>query len=93
MKALKAKGVQLNARFVVFDESDLLAAGLKAGIIHALVRRDPAGMTFLGGKAILAHLNKKAVKPFVDVGPVEIASQGAMKPEGYFSATIVPETK
>ena len=68
IKSLKAKGVEVNTKFVGFDDSDLLQSGLKSGVIQALVVQDPEKMGYLGVKAVVDFINKKPVEPVVDTG-------------------------
>jgi ribose transport system substrate-binding protein len=68
VKALKTKGVEVNTKFVGFDNSDLLVAGLKGGVIDALIVQDPEKMGYLGVKAVVDTINKKTVEPLVDTG-------------------------
>ena len=68
IKSLKSKGVEVNTKFVGFDDSDLLQSGLKSGVIQALVVQDPEKMGYLGVKAVVDFINKKPVEPVVDTG-------------------------
>jgi ribose transport system substrate-binding protein len=68
IKSLKAKGVEVNTKFVGFDDSELLLSGLKSGIIQALVVQDPERMGYLGVKAVVDFINKKPTESYVDTG-------------------------
>jgi len=68
MKSLRDKGVEIKTKFVGFDDSELLAQGLKSGVIDALVVQDPDKMGYLGVKAVVDFLNKKPIEPVVDTG-------------------------
>ena len=68
LKALRDKGVQVDAKFVGFDDSALLIQGLQNGVINALVVQDPEKMGYLGVKSLVDHLNGKTVAAYVDTG-------------------------
>jgi ribose transport system substrate-binding protein len=68
VKSLKAKGVEVNTKFVGFDESDLLKQGIESGVINALVVQDPEKMGYLGISALIDHLNGKPLQAVVDTG-------------------------
>ena len=68
VRALKDKGVEVNTKFVGFDNSDLLKQGLDKGIIQALVVQDPEKMGYLGVKSVVDYINKKPVDAIVDTG-------------------------
>lgn len=68
LRSLKSKGVNVNVKFVGFDNSDLLVQGLESGLVHALVVQDPERMGYLGVKALVDHLNTKPLEPLVDTG-------------------------
>lgn len=68
VKALKDKGVEVNTKFVGFDDSDLLKQGLASGVIQALVVQDPEKMGYLGIKALVDFINKRPVEAVVDTG-------------------------
>jgi ribose transport system substrate-binding protein len=68
IKALKAKGVEVTAKVVGFDNSELLIAGLKSGIFDALVVQDPEKMGYLSVKAVVDAINKKPVEAVIDTG-------------------------
>ena len=68
LKSLRKKGVQVDAKFVGFDDSTLLIQGLQTGVIDALVVQDPEKMGYLGVKSLVDHLNGKTVEAYVDTG-------------------------
>lgn len=68
LKALRDKGVQVDAKFVGFDDSTLLVQGLQNGVIDALVVQDPEKMGYLGVKSLVDHLAGKPVEAFIDTG-------------------------
>jgi ribose transport system substrate-binding protein len=68
LKSLRDKGVEVKAKFVGFDDSDLLKQGLQNGVIDALVVQDPEKMGYLGVKSVVDYLNKKPVESYVDTG-------------------------
>ncbi len=80
IKALKSKGVEISTKFVGFDDSELLVAGLKSGIIQALVVQDPERMGYLGVKTVVDFINKKPVEGYVDTGVTVKTAESVAKP-------------
>lgn len=68
LKSLRDKGMEVRAKFVGFDDSELLVQGVKSGVIDALVVQDPEKMGYLGVKSVVDFLNKKPVEPLIDTG-------------------------
>lgn len=68
LKSLRDKGVEVRAKFVGFDDSELLVQGVKSGVIDALVVQDPEKMGYLGVKSVVDFLHKKPVEPLIDTG-------------------------
>jgi ribose transport system substrate-binding protein len=75
VKALKDKGVEVSAKFVGFDDSELLLQGLQNGVIQSLVVQDPEKMGYLGVKSVVDFINKKPVEGYVDTGVTVKAKQ------------------
>lgn len=80
LKSLRTKGVEISAKFVGFDDSELLISGLKAGVIDALVVQDPEKMGYLGVKAVVDFINKKPVEGYVDTGVTVKTKETETKP-------------
>ena len=55
-------------KFVGFDASETLKAGLKAGDLQGVVVQNPFRMGYLGVKAVVAVLRGQKVEPVVDTG-------------------------
>lgn len=68
LRALRDKGVDINAKIVGFDDSALLVQGLQNGVIDALVVQDPEKMGYLGVKSLVDHLNGKPIDAYIDTG-------------------------
>ncbi|MBV8781715.1 MAG: substrate-binding domain-containing protein [Phycisphaerae bacterium] len=77
LKSLKAKGVEVTAKVVGFDNSELLVAGLKSGIFDALIVQDPEKMGYLGVKAVVDVIHKKPVEPVIDTGVTVMTKESA----------------
>jgi ribose transport system substrate-binding protein len=70
LQALEQLGLAGKIRFVGFDSSPPLVAGLRSGTIDALVVQDPRRMGDLAVQALADLLAKKSVAPMVDTGAV-----------------------
>jgi len=66
--ALQKADLAGKLRFIGFDSSEKLVAGVSAGQIDALVLQDPMKMGYLAVKAIAAHLHKEQVEARIDTG-------------------------
>jgi ribose transport system substrate-binding protein len=55
-------------KFIAFDSSETLNAGLKAGDVQGLVIQNPMGMGYLGVKTVVAVLRGEKVAPVIDTG-------------------------
>lgn len=68
VKALRDRGVEVKAKVIGFDSSDLLSQGLQNGVFDALVVQDPEKMGYLGVKSVVDHIQHKTVEGYVDTG-------------------------
>jgi len=66
--ALQQSKLAGKVKFVGFDASEKLIAGLKAGQINALVVQNPRKMGYEGVKAVVEHIQKKGVQKRIDTG-------------------------
>lgn len=66
--ALRDAGLAGQVRFVGFDSSETLNAGLKAGDIDGLVVQHPLNMGYLGVKTLVAALRGESVPARIDTG-------------------------
>ena len=68
MRVLKDNGWAGRVKFVGFDASDGLLAGLRDGAIDALVVQDPVRMGYLSVVTIVQHLRGQKVEARIDTG-------------------------
>jgi ribose transport system substrate-binding protein len=68
MRVLKDNGWAGRVKFIGFDASDGLLAGLRDGAIEALVVQDPVRMGYLSVVTIVQHLRGQKVEPRIDTG-------------------------
>ena len=81
IKTLRDEGVEFPAKFVGFDESDLLDQGLQSGVITALIVQDSEKMGYLGVKLLLDAINKRPVERTVDTPVVVKTAAGGPPPQ------------
>jgi len=79
--ALQKAGLAGKVRFIGFDSSEKLVAGVNAGQIDALVLQDPMKMGYLGVKTLAAHLHKQAVEARIDTGASLVDRDNLKSPE------------
>ncbi|MDE0891086.1 MAG: substrate-binding domain-containing protein [Planctomycetota bacterium] len=77
MRAIQDAGRKDAIRFVGFDGSEKLVAGLAEGQVDALVLQSPVAIGDLSVRAMVAHLRGEAVEGRIDTGVV-IATQENM---------------
>lgn len=68
LRALKDAGLAGKVKFVGFDASEPLVAGLREGNIHGLVVQNPFKMGELGVRTIVAHIKGEKVEQRIDTG-------------------------
>jgi ribose transport system substrate-binding protein len=68
MRVLKDNGWAGRVKFVGFDASDGLIAGLRDGAIEALVVQDPVRMGYESVVTLVKHLRGQKVEPRIDTG-------------------------
>ncbi len=66
--ALQKAKLAGKVKFVGFDASEKLVAGVRAEEIHALVLQDPFNMGYLAVKTLAEHLSGKKVEARIDTG-------------------------
>lgn len=81
VKTLRDEGVEVRAKLVGFDESELLNEGLRNGTITALVVQDTETMGFLGVKLLLDYLDKRPVERLVDTPVMVRTAPGGTPPK------------
>ena len=84
MRAIEEAGRVEQVKFVGFDSSESLLAGLRSGTIDALVLQDPVRMGSLAVSTVVRHLDGQGVDDRVDTGVV-IATQDNMDSEEILS--------
>jgi len=77
MRAIKDAGRKQKIKFVGFDGSEKLVAGLAEGQVDALVLQNPIAIGELTVRAMVRHLNGETVDKRIDTGVV-IATPGNM---------------
>ena len=77
MRAIQDAGRKGEIKFVGFDGSEKLVAGLEAGQVDALVLQSPVAIGDLSVRAMVAHLRGEDVEGRIDTGVV-IATQENM---------------
>ncbi len=68
LRTLQTNGWAGKVKFVGFDSSEPLVAGLKDGQIDALVVQNPVNMGYLGVKTLVDHLRGQTVPTHIDTG-------------------------
>ena len=68
MRVLQDSGWAGKVKFIGFDASDGLLAGLQSGAIEALVVQDPVRMGYLSVTTMVRHLRGEKVEPRIDTG-------------------------
>jgi len=80
LRALKTSGKAGKVKFVGFDTSSDLLAGLKSGAIQGLVAQDPFGMAYEGVKTAVDYIHGKKVKKRVATRLLMITSDNVNDP-------------
>lgn len=68
MRVLQDNGWANKVKFIGFDASDGLLAGLRSGAIEALVVQDPVRMGYLSVATMVKHLRGEKVEGRIDTG-------------------------
>ena len=79
--ALRKAELAGKIRFIGFDSSDKLIAGVNEGQIDALVLQDPMKMGYLAVKTLSAHLHKQPVEARIDTGATLVDRDNLKSPE------------
>ena len=79
--ALQKADLAGKIRFIGFDSSEKLVAGVNAGQIDALVLQDPMKMGYLAVKTLAAHLQKQPVEARIDTGATLVDRDNLKSPE------------
>ena len=78
MRVLQDSGWAGKVKFIGFDASDGLLAGLRAGAIEALVVQDPVRMGYLSVVSMVKHLRGENVESRIDTG-VHLVTRDALE--------------
>jgi len=78
MRVLQDNGWAGKVKFIGFDASDGLLAGLRSGAIEALIVQDPVRMGYLSVTTLVRHLRGEAVEPRIDTG-VHLVTRDALE--------------
>ena len=81
MRVLKDNGWAGKVKFVGFDASDGLLAGLRDGTIDALVVQDPVRMGYLSVVTMVRHLRGAPVEARIDTGVHLVTREALARPE------------
>lgn len=81
LRALETSGFAGKVKFVGFDSSDTLVAGLEKGLIDALVVQNPIKMGDLAVRSMVAHLKKETVEKRIDTGAMVVDKENLAKPD------------
>ncbi|MGE0758056.1 MAG: substrate-binding domain-containing protein [Pirellulaceae bacterium] len=82
LEALEQSGLAGKVKFVAFDPSERLIAGLSSGKVHGIVLQDPVTMGYLAVKTAVAKLRGEQVEPRVSTGEF-VATPENMQTEQY----------
>jgi ribose transport system substrate-binding protein len=91
LMALQNKRLAGKVKYVGFDASKALIAGLAKGAIHGLVLQNPEYMGYMGVKTMVAHLKGEKVPRRVDTGVKLITKEDLTKPETKALVPLVDE--
>jgi ribose transport system substrate-binding protein len=89
--ALKKANIAGKAKFVGFDSSEKLVAGVRDGHIDALVLQDPFKIGYMAVKTMAAHLKGEKVDKRVDTGAQLVTKANMDTPE--MKALLAPDLK
>ena len=81
MRAIQDAGRKGEIRFVGFDGSEKLVAGLGAGQVDALVLQNPIAIGELAVRAMVKHLGGEVIESRIDTGVVIATTANMKEPE------------
>ena len=79
--ALQKADLAGKIRFIGFDSSEKLVAGVNAGQIDALVLQDPLKMGYLAVKTLAAYLHHEPIEARIDTGATLVDRDNLKSPE------------
>ena len=80
VQALRSQGYAGKIKMVGFDAEEALINGLKEGVIDSLVVQNPHQMGYEGVKAIIAKLDGKEVRKYIDTGVELVTRENLAEP-------------
>jgi ribose transport system substrate-binding protein len=89
--ALEKAGIAGKVKFVGFDSSAKLVAGLKQGHLHGLVLQNPFKMGYLAVRTLSRHLKGEKVEPRIDTGATLVTQENLGQPE--IQELVLPDLK
>ena len=81
MRVLQDSGWAGKVKFIGFDASDGLLAGLKSGAIEALIVQDPVRMGYLSVASMVKHLRGEKVESRIDTGVHLVTREALERPD------------
>jgi ribose transport system substrate-binding protein len=89
--ALKGMNLGGKVRFIGFDSSEKLVAGLKEGEIDGLVLQDPFNIGYLAVKTMASHLRGEKIDKRIDTGAKLVTKDNMDSPE--IKELLAPDLK
>ncbi|MBK7584867.1 MAG: substrate-binding domain-containing protein [Myxococcales bacterium] len=81
LRAIEKADLSGKLRFVGFDASDKLVAGVAGGAIEGLVLQDPFNMGYLAVKTMVSHIKGEKVERRIDTGSKLITKVNMNEPD------------
>jgi ribose transport system substrate-binding protein len=81
LRAIQQRKLEGKIKFVGFDASPDLIAGMAKGIIHGLVVQNPFKMGYEGVKSIVDHKAGKTVPKRIDTGVAVVTKENMTQPD------------
>ena len=81
LRVLQDNGWAKQIKFIGFDASDNLVAGLRNGQIHGLIVQDPVNMGYLAVKTLVSHIRGEQVPRRIDTGVRLVTADVMDQPE------------
>jgi len=81
LRVLQDNGWAKQVKFIGFDASDNLVAGLRNGQIHGLIVQDPVNMGYLAVKTLVSHIRGEQVPRRIDTGVRLVTADVMDQPE------------
>ena len=81
LRVLENSGLAGKIRFVGFDSSDKLVAGLRDGAIDGLVLQNPFAMGYIGVKTLVSYIKGERVPKMIDTGVAVVTRENMNQPE------------